>query len=198
MSEEVKSKFWTKVEQYKVPIALSLVGLVLIAGGMFASGINKPKSEFPKESIVESIREISVDVSGAVNKPGVYQLKEGDRVEEAIAAAAGFSSEANNEYIAKNLNMAAKLSDGAKIYVPYEGEVAAGASQGGVAGMATQSKVNVNTASQTELETLSGVGPVTASKIISNRPYQNVEDLLNKKVVGKATFEKIKDSVAVF
>ncbi|MDP3973363.1 MAG: ComEA family DNA-binding protein [Candidatus Daviesbacteria bacterium] len=198
MPNEVKHEFWTKVEQYKVPIALSLVGLVLISGGMFASGINKPKQEYRKESIVESIREISVDVSGAVNKPGVYQLKEGDRVEEAIAAAAGFSNEANNEYIAKSLNMAAKLADGAKIYVPYGDEMAAGATQGGVAGVATQSKVNVNTASQTELETLSGVGPVTASKIISNRPYQNVEDLLNKKVVGKATFEKIKDSVVVF
>lgn len=199
MPEDPKNQFWNRIEQYKIPLALSLVGGVLIAGGMFVSGINKPKQEFPKESIVENTREIQVDVSGAVNKPGVYQLKEGDRVEDAIGAAGGFSEQVNGEFISKNLNMAAKLTDGAKIYVPYQGDAAAvGAGQGGVSGASTQAKININTASQSELESLNGVGPVTASKIISGRPYRAVEDLLNRKIVGKATFEKIKDSITIY
>jgi competence protein ComEA len=198
MPDEVEGKFWEKIEQYKVPIALSLVGVVLIVGGVFASGLNKPKQEkFPQESIVESVKKISVDVSGAVSMPGVYKLKEGDRVEEAISASGGFSDQANKEYIAKSLNMAAKLADGAKIYVPFIGDhTPSSAGISGVAGVSSQAQININTASQSELE--SGVGPVTASKIISGRPYQSPDELLSKKVVGKATYEKIKDMVTVY
>ena len=65
-------------------------------------------------------------------------------------------------------------------------------------GNQAQTKVNLNTATQPELEALPGIGPVTASKIISDRPYQQVEDLLNKKVVSKAIFEKIKDSLVLY
>jgi competence protein ComEA len=200
MPDEVEGKFWEKIEQYKVPIALSLVGVVLIVGGVFASGLNKPKQEkFPQESIVESVKKISVDVSGAVSMPGVYKLKEGDRVEEAISASGGFSDQANKEYIAKSLNMAAKLADGAKIYVPFIGDhTPSSAGISGVAGVSSQAQININTASQSELESLSGVGPVTASKIISGRPYQSPDELLSKKVVGKATYEKIKDMVTVY
>lgn len=192
--------FWEKLEKFKLPIALSILGIVLIIGGIFTSGLNKPKlKEFPKESLVESQKTISVDVSGAVQKPGVYQLKEGNRTEEAIAFAGGFSDKANKEYISKYLNMAQKLSDGSKVYVPFEGDPApVGAGQGVVAGTQVQSKVNINTASQSELEALPGIGPVTASKIISDRPYQKIEDLLDKKIVTKSTFEKIKDSIVIY
>ena len=67
-----------------------------------------------------------------------------------------------------------------------------------VAGASTQAQVNINTASQSDLESLPGIGPVTASKIISDRPYQIVEDLVNKKAVSKAVFEKIKDQIVVY
>lgn len=193
--------FLEKLEKFKLPIALSLLGMVLIIGGIFASGLNtfKPKQSFPKESLVQSQKMISVDVSGAVLKPGVYQLKEGSRIEEAIAAASGFSGEANKEYISKYLNMAQKLSDGSKVYVPVEGEAGVTVSGGGsVTGASTQAKININTSSQSELESLPGIGPVTASKIISARPYQETAELLNKKVVSKSVFEKIKDLVVVY
>lgn len=188
-----------KLNQFKIPIALSILGLVLIAGGVFASGLNNQKSKvFPKESLVESQKIISVDVSGAVNKPGVYQLKEGSRIEDAISQAGSFTTTANREYISKYLNMAQLVSDGSKVYVPVEGEQAANTQSGTVNGTATQAKVNINTASQAELEALAGIGPVTAVKIISSRPYQGVEDLFNKKIVGKAVFEKIKDQLVVY
>lgn len=190
--------FLEKLEKFKLPLALSILGIVLIIGGIFASTLSKSKTrEFPQESLVEAQKSISVDVSGAVNQAGVYQLKDGERVEEAISAAGGFSQSANQEYISKYLNLAQKLSDGMKIYVPFEGDPApVSAGQGGV--ISTQSKVNINTATQAELEALPGIGPVTASKIISDRSYQKIEDLLDKKIVGKAIFEKIKEQIVVY
>lgn len=188
--------FWQK---FKLPIGLSLVGIVLIIGGVVASGLNKQKpKDFPKESLVENQKMISVDVSGAVKAPGVYQLKDSSRIEEAILSAGGFSEDANREYISKYLNMAQKLSDGSKIYVPISGEEAFAPQTGTVAGTKTGAKVNINTAAQAELEALPGIGPVTASKIISDRPYQKADDLLGKKIVSKAVFEKIKDKLVVY
>ena len=190
------------IEKFKLPIALSILGLVLIIGGVVTSGIGDQKSkEFPKESLVQAQKSISVDVSGAVNTPGVYKLNDGDRIEEAIRLAGGFSEKANSEYISKNLNLAQKLSDGTKIYIPFEGSTPPNGSvdYGQVSGAAIViGKININTASQSELEALSGVGPVTASKIISARPYSSVEELISKKAVGKAVYEKIKDSVVVY
>ncbi len=189
-----------KLDQFKLPIGLSLVGIVLIIGGVFASGLTKAKpKEFPKESLVENQKMISVDVSGAINKPGVYQLKDGGRIEDAVIAGGGFSEDANKEYVSKYLNMAQKLSDGSKVYVPVEGEQVSGSvGSGVVAGVNTSAKVNINTATQAELEALPGIGPVTASKIISGRPYQTAEDLLNKKAVSKSVFDKIKDQLVVY
>lgn len=189
---------WHYIDQYKIPIALSFLGLVLILGGLFASGLQKSRpKEFPKESLVTA-QKISVDVSGAVLKPGVYQLDTGDRVEEAIKAAGGFSESANQEYISKYLNMAQKLSDGMKIYIPAVGESGPAVQSGAVAGSSMQSKVNINTASQSELEALPGIGPVTASKIISDRLYQKIEELLERKIVSKSVFEKIKANLVVY
>ncbi len=186
------------LEKYKLPLGLSFLGLVLIIGGVFASGLNSKPKEFPKESLVEGQKMISVDVSGAVNKPGVYQIREASRIEDAINAAGGFSESSNKEYISKYINLAQKLVDGSKVYVPLEGETTATIQATQVAGVNTSANVNINTASQSELESLSGVGPVTASKIISGRPYQTGEDLISKKIVGKAVFEKIKDQIVVY
>lgn len=186
-----------KIDKFRLPIGLAIVGIVLIIGGIFASSVNKQKPQYPQESIVSSAKQISVDVSGAVNKPGVYQLKEGSRIEDAIAAAGGFSSSANGEYISKYFNMAQLVSDGSKIYVPVSGENGP-AVQSGVAGANTRAKININTASQVDLEALPGIGPVTAAKIISDRPYSKIEDLLSLKVVFKSTFEKIKDLIVVY
>ena len=188
-----------KIDKFKIPIGLSLVGVVLIIGGMVASGLTKPKIEYPKESIVSGIKKISVDVSGAVINPGVYQLDESKRIEDAVLAAGGLTETANGEYVSKYLNMAQKLSDGSKVYVPFEGEQASGSQGSGtVAGTQTSSQININTATQAELETLPGIASIRASNIISGRPYQVVEDLLNKKIVTKAVFEKIKEQLVVY
>ncbi|MBI2020455.1 helix-hairpin-helix domain-containing protein [Candidatus Daviesbacteria bacterium] len=183
------------LDKFKIPLALAGVGLILIIGGwIFSSTFNKQSENFPKESVVGVQKTISVDVSGAVNNPGVYQLKEGDRVEDAIKAAGGISELASQPYLSKRVNMAQKLSDGMKIYIPMEGET------GAIFGVTVDqsAQVNINTASQAELEALPGIGPVTAAKIISDRPYQKIDDLLIRKLVSKTVFEKIKNSISVF
>lgn len=186
-------------DKFKIPIALSFFGTVLIIGGLvFPNSSNSSKNEYPKESLIESQKLISVDVSGAVNRPGVYKLSANSRVEDAIRSSGGFSSLVNKSYVSKYLNLAQKLTDGAKIYVPFEGESNAQVSQIQPVLGTSQSIVNINLASQSELEALPGIGPVTASRIISDRPYQNIDDLLAKKVVNKSTFEKIKTSIGVF
>lgn len=190
-----------KVNQFKLPLGLSLIGIVLIVGGIFTSGLHQAKpKDFPKESLVSNQKVISVDISGAVIKPGVYQLPEGSRITDAVSIAGGFAEAASGEYISKYLNMAQKLSDGSKIYVPIAGENAAIPTGygGSVAGANTQAKININTATEPELDILSGIGPVTAAKIVSGRPYQQIEDLFNKKIVSKAVFEKIKEQLVVY
>jgi competence protein ComEA len=186
---------------HKLPILLSFVGIVLILGGVFSSGIlNKPKAaavSFPKKSIVSttSPQEVKVDISGALINPGVYSLPLNSRVEDAVKAAGGFSEKANSEFISKSLNLSQKVSDGMKIYVPSEGEAAITVSGGSsVAGVSTQ-MIDLNSASESDLDGLPGVGPVTAQKIIDGRPYSAVEDLQTKKIVSASVFEKIKDKI---
>lgn len=188
-----------KLNRFKLPIGLSLVGLVLIVGGIFTSGLNRsqPKT-FPKESLIENKKAISVDVSGAVSRPGVYQLKDGSRIEDAIKAAGGFSEDANQEYISKSLNMAQKLSDGSKVYIPVAGDQGKTTPGESKPTPGVNGTVNINNATQAELEALPGIGPVTASKIISDRPYQTIDDLLSKKVVSQSVFTKIKDQIVLY
>lgn len=185
-------------DRYKLSLGLSLVGIVLIIGGLFLGSKPQPK-DYPKESLVESQKSITVDVSGAVNKPGVYKLKDGSRIEDAVSIAGGFSNEAQSEYIAKVLNLAAKLVDGSKIYVPKTGESASAPAVAGTTSTAnTSGQININSASASELDSLPGVGVVTVQKIISGRPYQAIDELLSKKVVSKSVFDKIKDQLIVY
>lgn len=203
MIEQLNKLPLRKIQQFKIPIALSLVGLVLILGGLITQGIEKSKTnQFPKQSIIEPNKLISVDISGAVERAGVYKIKDGSRVEDAVKAAGGFSKTANWEYISKYLNLAQKISDGSKIYIPFEGDNTSSGGYtgqgGGVVGSQTQAKITINTATQAELEALPGIGPVTASKIISSRPYQKIEDLLGQKIVSKKVFDQIKDSLILY
>ncbi len=184
------------ISQYKIPLILGLVGVVLVGGSFLTSNLNKPASisDFPKESIVdENFTDIKVDISGAVKNPGVYSFSKGQRVEDVISKAGGFIDTANAEYISKSLNLSQKISDGQKIYIPFQGE--SGPAQ--VAGINTSGKIGINSASSSQLEELPGVGPATAAKIMGARPYAEISDLLNKKAVSKSVYEKIKDLVDI-
>lgn len=186
---------WIKewVEEHRREVLLALLGAILIGSGVFwmkSGGIKETEVQIVGEEKLE-IRDIVVDVSGEVVKPGVYKLSSGARVEEALAAAGGMTGDADTNYIEKYLNRAMRLLDGQKIYIPHVG---AGNAQGSM----RNAQLNINTASQRELEGLAGIGPVTAGKIISNRPYQDTSELLSKKIVGQKVYEQIKDLISVW
>lgn len=147
-----------------------------------------------------------VYVTGAVKKPGVYEVAPGARVYEALNAAGGFAANADQEAV----NLAAKLDDGAHLRFLRKGEAAqperaaqpAAAPAPSAAAAARQSaKININSATQAELESISGVGPKTAQSIIEyrrqNGNFSRVEDIMNVRGIGPKKFESMKDRITV-
>jgi competence protein ComEA len=151
-----------------------------------------------------------VDVAGAVLHPGVYHLPAGSRVADAITAAGGFGPRVDAP-AAQALNLAAPLADGLQVRVPSRDDPPGGAaSQGASGGTAPGGNaggtggnggpVDLNTATSAQLDTLPGIGPVTAAKIIASReerPFSAVDDLQTRKLVGTSTFAKLGGLVTV-
>lgn len=146
-----------------------------------------------------------VDVKGAVKTPGLYRVKEGDRMIDAITLAGGLTEKADE----KQLNLAQKVHDEMVIYVPEKGEEPGeylpqfGQQSGGspAVGEEVGGKVNINKADASQLETLPGIGPAKAKAIIDYREQQGgfkqEEDLKNVSGIGEKTFEKLQDSITV-
>jgi competence protein ComEA len=151
------------------------------------------------EGIATGAGQLVVDVSGAVNRSGVYTLPVNTRVEEAINAAGGLSAEADVKWYEANVNRARKITDGEKIYIP---RLSAGSKTPDNVQVLQDKKItyriSINGAGVSELDTLPGIGPVTAQKIIANRPYQSLEELLTKKVVGQKVFDQIKEQISLW
>lgn len=129
---------------------------------------------------------IYIDIEGAIEKPGVYILKSGSRLINALQQAQGLTSSADRYQVAKTFNLAKRLIDEEKIYIPFLEERAVFIPES-----LAQSNISINNSSQTQLELLPGVGPVTAQKIMDKRPFATLEELLIKKVLGQKTYEKI-------
>lgn len=150
---------------------------------------------------------VVVHVDGAVAAPGVYELSDGARVNDAVAAAGGLLSEADTSTI----NLAAPVSDGAKVHIPTSEELSSGTQEtsddSGTGGAPTgtasaaPSLVNINTATSEELQGLSGVGEATAAAIIEDRqangPFSSPEDLMRVSGIGEKKFAKIKAHICV-
>jgi competence protein ComEA len=146
-----------------------------------------------------------VEVGGAVGRPGVYRLAAGARVMDAVEAAGGFGPRVDAALADARLNLAAPVHDGDEIHVPVRGEggsaspaAGGGGSSGGTGG--ATGPIDLNHASAEALDTLPGVGPATAAKIIAareERPFASIDDVATRKVVGPATLEKIRPLVVV-
>lgn len=139
---------------------------------------------------------IFVDIKGAVKNPGVYQMKAGDRVKDAIDAAGGLTEEADSQKV----NLAKRLEDQMVIFVPKVGEEVEEIPAGETSKEATkEGKVNINTATVEELKTLKGVGEKKAEAIIEyrkkNGSFQTKEDLMKVRGIGKKLFESFQERI---
>ncbi len=168
-----------------------LFGLFRISSQLFDKNISNKAETSAAVKVVKTANltnnSIFIDIEGAVVKPGVYELPSSSRLIDALLKAEGLLEKADRYQLARNFNLAKKLSDEEKIYIPFVEE-----RQIFIPDNLSTNFFSINSASSTQLELLPGIGPVTAQKIIDNRPYSTIEELLTKKVLGEKTFEKIK------
>lgn len=195
--------------KYGMIAVTAAVGLALLIYGLSqAMQPEEPSIEIitPGESQEGKTNEIWVDVAGSVTNPGVYKLQAGSRVGDAIIAAGGMKESADKQWIGQTLNLAAELKDGQKIYIP---DTSVKADVGNETGQpsdhpmsdlsAGSSKlININSASQEQLETLWGIGESRARVIMANRPYASPEELKLKAKIPDNVYEQIKDQISVY
>ncbi|MBI4097341.1 MAG: ComEA family DNA-binding protein [Candidatus Levybacteria bacterium] len=206
-TDELIDRLAAILKRHTLPLVIATLGLISLGYGMISFLQTKTENDIVFEKAdreeapsMKSAASIMVDVQGAVERPGVYALTRDARVQDGLIAAGGMTRDANRAFVAKTINLAAKVADGAKIYIPFEKEMEVMSTthsslrSSGQAGSA----VNINTAALTELDSLPGIGQVTGQKIIDNRPYASLDELQSKKVVSKSVFEKIKDKIAVY
>jgi competence protein ComEA len=194
-------------EKHRKPLLIVLLGLILIGLGAFffrtRGNLSGAKVEVLNSTTEaqETNAEIIVEAAGEVENPGVYKLAFGSRVEDLLIVAGGLSAIADRNWVERNLNRAAKLFDGQKVYIPKVNESdGAPLRQGfaGQGGVVASGQININTADLKTLDTLPGIGPVYGQNIIEHRPYSTVEELLSKGVLKKSVYEKIKDKITVY
>ncbi|MBU1119613.1 helix-hairpin-helix domain-containing protein [Patescibacteria group bacterium] len=172
----------------------------------------------PEPEVVSTQCSIFVDISGALKTPGVYCLDPGDRVIDAVKKAGGFSGNVSLEYAARSINLSKVLVNNQKIYIPSKEELLCELKpftlkeeeilpqnseentkpEGDITdNPVTNSCININTATITQLDSLDGIGPSTAQKIVDSRPYNSLTDLLNVSGIGQATYDKFKDNICI-
>lgn len=155
-------------------------GLVA-ACGLLAALTLWPRLTVQRPAIAQRQDEITVAVSGAVQRPGSYTLAWGARVEDAVAAAGGLGADADEALV----NLAAPLDDAQRVFVPQKRTETG------------KRRVSINSASADELQALPGIGPVMAGRIIAARPFQSVDELLKVRGIGPVTLEKLRPLVTL-
>lgn len=166
--------------------ALALGGVVAVARLRAPAPV--PIAVVEETAVPTPVPLVYVDVAGSVVRPGVVRLSFGTRVGDAIAAAGGSTPEADLTV----LNRAALLRDGARVYVPRIGETPPAGSIGSEA----ETKIDLNHASAAELESLPGIGPATASRIIRSRDaraFAKLEELQTRGLVTARVLADIRD-----
>lgn len=213
------------VRKYKYYVFGGIVGILVLMGTIFLlfkpSGKNEAEFSFQEESTtvtnesskqVESTKQIKkeqnldifVDVKGAVKNPGMYEVQEAMRVWDVVGLAGGVKENADT----KQVNFSQRISDQMVIYIPVQGEVlpeilkeVSNENNQDKETNSAMNKIDLNKASETELQTLTGVGGKKAQEIIRYREekggFKSIEDLKNISGIGEKTFEKLKNQITV-
>jgi len=189
------------IDKYKNLIGIFLVILILIGTGILIWDIRKrPQEEIEISSNSPENGEIVVDVEGAIKKPGIYRLPCGSIVEDVLKKCGGLTKEADLVKIARDMNRAERLRDGQKLYFPFKGAVASSSSGSG-SGATTKGKININSAGLSQLDSLPGIGPAYAQRIIdwrvANGGFKSTEEIMEVSGIGEKTYEKIKDLITI-
>jgi competence protein ComEA len=195
-----------------LPVAISarraLAGLLLliallVLAGRYLIGAGAPEAPRPAPIVAEQPRadeqpKVVVHVVGAVRRPGLYRLREGSRIADALERAGGASRKADLTVV----NLAAPLSDGVQIVVPARlaAATAAAPASSGASDAAPQGPLHLNSATLEQLDALPGVGPVTAQKILDfrdeNGGFASVDELDAVPGIGPARMEQLREAVA--
>ena len=203
-----------KFNNFRWVDGLLILGILLVIVGI---GMNfkdqfleKAEVKFINKSVgltevvdVQSNNEVVIDISGEVINPGVYRLIGDVRINDALIKAGGLKANADRDWVAKNLNLAQILMDGQKIYIPNEVESRKlKVESDGILGVSVNNKiVRINSATIEQLDTLSGIGPSIAKKIIdyrtANGGFKNIEELKLVSGIGDKLYEEIKNDVAL-
>jgi len=204
----------------KEKIIIAIIGIILIIS-IIIYFIDKDDEEYieinneianigTEEEIqeeVEEYEEMVLHIVGAVKNPGIVKIKEGSRIVDVIEAVGGITEDADTSKI----NLAYIVEDGQKIFIPSitdeiteETEYVTSESGDNIIVDDNEGEnimVNINKATQTELETLPGIGPAMALRIIEHREqngnFENIEEIKNVKGIGDAKFENIKNNICV-
>ena len=201
------------LQKYRYHFLIVLVGLILVICGFlfFKKTLNfsSTKDEILESENVgpDSHQDLTAEISGSVIKPGVYKLSGNARIDDLLVLAGGFSGVADRVWTDKYLNRAAKLTDGQKVFIPStneHSEVLSAKNEGGYQTTSSSfssdssNMININIASASELDSLPGIGPTYAQKIIEHRPYSKPEDLVSSGAITQTLYEKIKNGITVY
>lgn len=194
--------------RYRPYLAMVLLFAAVLGGTVFLFQRREPATltiTTPTARPTATLVMITIDMRSAVNKPGVYSLAVGSRVQDALALAGDLQTNADT----RTLNLARKLNDGEQIYVLSIGEVTSmpptalprGMTAVRTPTLSSTGKININTATLNELDVLPGIGPAIGQRIIDyrtqNGDFKKIDDIKKVRGIGDAMFEQIKDLISV-
>lgn len=188
------------VTRSRAAVAALVVLVLLAVAGRRLAGTGAASEAAPPAAVLRPVApaaapKVVVHVAGAVRRPGLYRLRDGSRVADAVARAGGATRKADLAAV----NLAAPVVDGSQVLLPSRAVVPGAGASAGAATAATPQKVSLASATIEQLDTLPGIGPVTAQRIVEHRdrhgPFRSIDDLDAVSGIGPARVEQLRELV---